>query len=131
MLGSNLAPRILLPIHSLIHPILLRSLHFIPRCTVIFRSQMAHSPYRNVFDCVRKMAKSEGLGGFYKSYRTTLVMGIPFQALHFAVYEGAKKLLLEPVLWRNHNPVSPSERSPGQSMRRVWPPWTPFATPSR
>ena len=35
--------------------------------------QMAHSPYRNVFDCVGKMARSEGLGGFYKSYRTTLV----------------------------------------------------------
>ena len=27
-------------------------------------------------------------------------MGIPFQAIHFAVYEGIKKLLLEPIIWK-------------------------------
>ena len=27
-------------------------------------------------------------------------MGIPFQAIHFAVYEGIKKMLLEPIIWK-------------------------------
>ena len=36
---------------------------------------MAHTPYRNVLDCARKMAQAEGISAFYKSYRTTLVRG--------------------------------------------------------
>ena len=36
-------------------------------------SQMAHTPYRNVVDCARKMAQTEGIAAFYKSYPTTLV----------------------------------------------------------
>ena len=27
-------------------------------------------------------------------------MNVPFQAIHFSVYEGAKKVLLEPLLWK-------------------------------
>ena len=40
-----------------------------------FPLQMAHTPYRNVLDCARKMAQAEGISAFYKSYRTTLVRG--------------------------------------------------------
>jgi|LauGreSBDMM110SN_4_FD.fasta_scaffold23011_1 hypothetical protein len=34
-------------------------------------------------------------------------MGIPFQAIHFAVYEGIKKILLEPIIWRPYLTNSP------------------------
>lgn len=29
-------------------------------------------------------------------------MSIPFQAIHFAVYEGIKKVLLEPIIWKSY-----------------------------
>ncbi|GAX73490.1 hypothetical protein CEUSTIGMA_g942.t1 [Chlamydomonas eustigma] len=65
------------------------------------RLQMAHTPYQNVLDCVAKTFRAEGISAFFKSYSTTLVMSIPFQLLYFSVYEGTKKVLLEPVLWRH------------------------------
>ena len=37
----------------------------------------------------------EGVGAFYKSYRTTVVMNAPFTAVHFATYEAAKRGLME------------------------------------
>eukprot|EP00878_Enallax_costatus_P017113 GHUV01017968.1.p1 GENE.GHUV01017968.1~~GHUV01017968.1.p1 ORF type:complete len:292 (+),score=66.20 GHUV01017968.1:790-1665(+) len=58
------------------------------------RLQVAHSPYNGVMDCVRKVLRQEGVGALYKSYRTTLLMNIPFTAMHFSVYEGTKKWLL-------------------------------------
>ena len=63
------------------------------------RLQVAHSPYKGVVDCVVSVAKTEGLSAFFRAYRTSLVMSIPFQAVHFAMYEGAKKVLLNPSSW--------------------------------
>ena len=37
----------------------------------------------------------EGLGAFYASYRTTVLMNAPFTAVHFATYEAAKRGLME------------------------------------
>eukprot|EP00877_Chromochloris_zofingiensis_P010964 jgi/Chrzof1/6120/Cz17g10150.t1 len=45
-------------------------------------------------DCVTKVVKSEGVWALWRSYRTTVVMNIPFTAVHFPVYESAKKFLL-------------------------------------
>ena len=39
------------------------------------------------------MLEEEGIQAFYRSYRTTLIMNVPFTAVHFATYEAAKKLL--------------------------------------
>lgn len=59
------------------------------------RLQLKSSPYRGVSDCVKKVLMEEGIGAFYASYRTTVVMNAPFTAVHFATYEAAKKGLME------------------------------------
>jgi len=56
--------------------------------------QVAHSPYKGVVDCTQQILRREGVGALFRSYRTTLVMNIPFTAVHFSVYEGAKKWLM-------------------------------------
>ncbi|GLI65946.1 hypothetical protein VaNZ11_009627 [Volvox africanus] len=57
------------------------------------RCQLEGSPYRGVMDAIRQMLRHEGIDAFFKSYRTTLIMNVPFTAMHFSVYETAKKLL--------------------------------------
>ena len=54
------------------------------------RLQLANTPYKGMLDCFVKMLKHEGPGAFYRSYQTTLVMNIPFTAVHFATYESSK-----------------------------------------
>ncbi|GAB4834024.1 hypothetical protein Ancab_032276 [Ancistrocladus abbreviatus] len=66
-----------------------------PMDVVKQRLQLKSSPYNGVVDCVRRVMLEEGIGAFYKSYRTTVVMNAPFTAVHFATYEAAKKGLLE------------------------------------
>ena len=57
--------------------------------------QVAHSPYKSVLQCARVTWQEHGgLRAFYKSYWTTLVMNVPYTALHFSVYETAKKVLV-------------------------------------
>ncbi|XP_076846349.1 mitoferrin-1 [Brachyhypopomus gauderio] len=51
------------------------------------RLQMYQSPYRGLVDCVLTVSRTEGLAAFYRSYSTQLTMNIPFQAVHFIVYE--------------------------------------------
>lgn len=48
---------------------------------------------RGVLDAARQMLRSEGPAAFFRSYRTTLVMNVPFTAMHFSVYETAKKII--------------------------------------
>ena len=41
---------------------------------------MAHSPYTGIMDCVRKTLQKDGVGAFFKSYKTTLVRaGVSFE----------------------------------------------------
>ncbi|KAF8055036.1 SPAC8C9.12c [Scenedesmus sp. PABB004] len=58
------------------------------------RLQVAHSPYRGLVDCTATVLRQEGVAALYRSYRTTVLMNIPFVAMHFSVYEAAKKWLL-------------------------------------
>jgi solute carrier family 25 iron transporter 28/37 len=44
---------------------------------------------------VRRVLVEEGIGAFYASYKTTVVMNAPFTAVHFATYEAAKRGLIE------------------------------------
>lgn len=53
---------------------------------------MANSPYKSVVDCMIKTYKTEGIRAFYRSYITQLTMNIPFQSIHFAVYEFCQKI---------------------------------------
>ncbi|KAK9168041.1 hypothetical protein Syun_000181 [Stephania yunnanensis] len=59
------------------------------------RLQLRSSPYKGVMDCVRRVVRDEGVGAFYASYRTTVLMNAPFTAVHFATYEAAKRGLME------------------------------------
>ncbi|GER28099.1 mitochondrial substrate carrier family protein [Striga asiatica] len=59
------------------------------------RLQLGSSPYSGVWDCVRRVAREEGIRGFFASYRTTVLMNAPFTAVHFATYEAAKRGLME------------------------------------
>ncbi len=81
-------------------------------------AQVAHSPYTGIVDCVFKMAGTEGLSSFYRSYRTTLVMNIPYQMIHFGIYEGAKKVLLEPAWqWSGKGPAGSGGGASGSGGR--------------
>lgn len=51
------------------------------------RLQMYDSPYKSVMECARKVFQQEGISAFYRSYTTQLVMNLPYQALHFSMYE--------------------------------------------
>ncbi|XP_015961300.1 uncharacterized protein LOC107485298 [Arachis duranensis] len=68
---------------------------FTPMDVVKQRLQLKSSPYKGAVDCVRRVALEEGVGAFFKSYRTTVVMNAPFTAVHFATYEATKKGLVE------------------------------------
>ena len=48
---------------------------------------MYNSPYKSVLDCIVKVYRSEGAKAFYRSYTTQLTMNIPFQSVHFMMYE--------------------------------------------
>jgi len=63
-----------------------------PADVVKQRMQMYNSPYKSCWDCVRKTYQAEGYRAFYRSYTTQLSMNIPFQSIHFMVYEGMQTL---------------------------------------
>ncbi|MBA0684551.1 hypothetical protein Goari_026133, partial [Gossypium aridum] len=68
---------------------------FTPMDMVKQRLQLKNSPYKGVAECVRMVVMEEGIGAFYASYRTTVIMNAPFTAVHFATYEAAKRELME------------------------------------
>jgi solute carrier family 25 iron transporter 28/37 len=59
------------------------------------RLQLANHPYNGAIDCAQSMLKNEGIRPFFRSYNTTVIMNVPFVAIHFAAYESCKKLLRE------------------------------------
>ena len=66
-----------------------------PVDTVKQRLQLRESPYKGVMDCISKTLRNEGVRAFYRSYPTTLAMNVPFTAIHFSTYEGAKRALFK------------------------------------
>ncbi|KAH7624542.1 hypothetical protein Ndes2526B_g00743 [Nannochloris sp. 'desiccata'] len=54
------------------------------------RMQVSHSPFRSLGHCIAETWRQGGLSAFYKSYWTTLMMNIPYTAIHFATYESSK-----------------------------------------
>lgn len=55
--------------------------------------QVHQSEFRSVFTAMRVVYRTEGLGAFYVSYPTTLMMTVPFTAVQFTVYEQIKKMV--------------------------------------
>lgn len=60
---------------------------FVSSTVVKQRLQMYNSPFRSMTECAIKVYRSEGLSAFYRSYGTQLAMNVPFQCVHFIVYE--------------------------------------------
>lgn len=71
------------------------------------RLQLGSSPYKGVWDCVSRVMRQDGIGAFYASYRTTVLMNAPFTAIHFATYEAVKRGLMEV----SHSPESLSDET--------------------
>lgn len=65
------------------------------------RMQVYGSPYKNWLHCVRSIYAKEGMIAFYRSYGTQLSMNIPFQSLHFIMYELSQDFLNKD---RHYNP---------------------------
>ncbi|KAF7264127.1 hypothetical protein GWI33_000597 [Rhynchophorus ferrugineus] len=65
------------------------------------RMQMVNSPYKSVMSCILDIYRTEGPKAFYRSYTTQLTMNVPFQSIHFMVYEFAQKVTNEE---RKYNP---------------------------
>lgn len=57
------------------------------------RLQLEAHPYKGTGDCIRSILRHEGVGAFFRSYQTTLVMNVPFACIHYSSYESAKKML--------------------------------------
>ncbi|KAI1904980.1 hypothetical protein AGOR_G00011250 [Albula goreensis] len=51
------------------------------------RMQVYNSPYQGLWDCVWRVGCAEGPAAFYRSYGTQLLMNVPFQSMHFVIYE--------------------------------------------
>jgi solute carrier family 25 (mitochondrial iron transporter), member 28/37 len=49
--------------------------------------QVYGTPYRSCVDCARSIMAREGWRAFYYSFGTQLILNIPYQSLHFVVYE--------------------------------------------
>ncbi|RWW85567.1 hypothetical protein BHE74_00005729 [Ensete ventricosum] len=68
---------------------------FTPMDTMKQRLQLRSSPYKGVADCVARVLREEGIRAFFASYKTTVVMNVPYTAVHFTTYEAAKRGLTE------------------------------------
>ncbi|EDQ87313.1 uncharacterized protein MONBRDRAFT_37999 [Monosiga brevicollis MX1] len=57
------------------------------------RMQVHNSPYRSVVDCVMRVAQREGVGAFYRSFSTSLIMNIPFHSAYIVLYDNTQRLV--------------------------------------
>ncbi|KAJ3057465.1 asparaginyl-tRNA synthetase [Rhizophlyctis rosea] len=55
------------------------------------RMQIHGSTYSSALQCGLSIFRNEGLGAFYISYPTTVMMTIPFQSIQFTTYEYFRK----------------------------------------
>jgi len=56
------------------------------------RQQIEHTS-KSMINCGMNILRKEGVGAFYVSYPTTLLMNIPFNSIHFIIYEYYRKKL--------------------------------------
>eukprot|EP00871_Galdieria_phlegrea_P002160 jgi/Galph1/2945/GphlegSOOS_G1637.1 len=77
---------------------------FIPFDVIKQRMQL-QSKTSNILAIATRVYRERGIGAFFAGYTTTLIMEVPYTAIHFATYEGVKHFLLN---WREigHNEFS-------------------------
>ena len=51
--------------------------------------------YKNLFDCVRKMYKNEGIKGFYSGFFANLIKIVPALGLQFSIYDNTRMMIFE------------------------------------
>lgn len=54
---------------------------------------MYDSPYKNSLQCAVTVVRKEGVRALYRSYTTQIAMNVPFQIVHFSLYEQVQNLL--------------------------------------
>jgi len=57
------------------------------------KSYMQQARFKNAFEAMRTIVKNEGVSVLYRSYPTTLIMNVPFTAIHVGLYESTKRAL--------------------------------------
>ncbi|CAG9818574.1 unnamed protein product [Phaedon cochleariae] len=67
------------------------------------RMQMINSPYKTALTCAVSIYQKEGFRAFYRSYTTQLTMNVPFQSIHFVIYELSQQFLNRD---RSYNPAA-------------------------
>ena len=60
-------------------------------------AQVARSPYKGVWDCVSRTLRAEGIGAFYRSYRTT-VRPVDCFCVHAPTGDKPRLVCAEPCL---------------------------------
>lgn len=96
--NSSLANGIAGSFATILHDIVMN-----PAEVVKQRMQMYGSRHGSMFQCILTTLKSEGILAFYRSFPTQLIMNVPFQAVHFVVYEWTQERF-NPE--RSYNPLS-------------------------
>jgi len=59
----------------------------------VIKQRMQVQNTKGILDCGINILRKEGVGAFYVSYPTTLLMNIPFNSIHFIIYEYYRKKL--------------------------------------
>ncbi|XP_039264451.1 mitoferrin-1-like [Styela clava] len=67
------------------------------------RMQMYKSKHKTPIQCISATLRTEGIRAFYRSFPTQLLMNIPFQTVHFVVYEYTQEMINTD---RTYNPIS-------------------------
>ncbi|XP_015680675.2 calcium-binding mitochondrial carrier protein SCaMC-1 [Protobothrops mucrosquamatus] len=60
--------------------------------------------YSGMFDCAKKILKTEGVKAFYKGYIPNILGIIPYAGIDLAIYEALKKMWLEKYATDSANP---------------------------
>merc|ERR1719273_174694 len=73
--------------------IMVHDLIITPLDVIKQRLQVYNSSHRHVFACAKDTIRKEGFRSLYASYPVTIMMNVPFMAVHFATYESLKTAL--------------------------------------
>lgn len=84
---ARLLPHALAPAAAGVAATLIHDAIMTPADVVKQRMQMYNSPFASCLDCARSVYHQDGLRAFYRAYGTQLTMNIPFQSIHFVLYE--------------------------------------------